>query len=138
MKSSLLPALVMVALVVSNFNKDISLTTYPMKAKIEVEANRSLGISKQSFDQPAEQKRWQLCIKCYSMFYNGYKSKGRCIAGGAHVAAGDFDALGKNFLLPYDAAGTATAQPEWRYCNKCFVMFYNGYARDDVQLERLM
>lgn len=127
MKSSLLPAFVMVSLMVSNFNNDLSLTQYTTKAGIDAGATGSFSRSTQPFALPPQQDRWQLCIKCYSMFYNGFKSKGRCTARGAHVAAGAHDAQGKNFLLPYDAAGTPTAQTEWRFCNKCFVIFYNGF-----------
>lgn len=125
MKSNLLLAFVMVPIVVINFNNDISITN--KKAGTDVGVTGSLSTSKQTFNLPPQQDRWQLCTKCYSMFYNGYKTKGRCKAGSGHVAAGAFNAMGKNYLLPYDAAGTPTAQTEWRYCNKCFVIFYNGY-----------
>lgn len=56
------------------------------------------------------------------MFFDGYPGKGSCAAGGAHEAAG------YNFVLPYNFAGTSTAQTDWRFCNKCQTMFYDGYS----------
>ena len=31
------------------------------------------------------------------------------------------------FFLPHDIAETSTAQSAWRYCQKCHVMFFDGY-----------
>ena len=30
-------------------------------------------------------------------------------------------------VLPHDVPGTPTAQTGWRFCNKCFAMFYDGF-----------
>ena len=35
----------------------------------------------------AVQEQWRYCRKCHVMFYDGYPNKGRCAAGGGHVAA---------------------------------------------------
>ena len=55
------------------------------------------------------------------MFFNGYKQKGRCAAGGSHVA----DKI-RDFTLTHSVPGTAFMQPDWRFCNKCHVMFFDG------------
>ncbi len=37
-------------------------------------------------------------------------------------------ALGWNYLLPHDMPPSPWAQGDWRYCTKCHVMFFDGYA----------
>jgi hypothetical protein len=69
------------------------------------------------------QTEWRFCDNCHAMFYNGAPQKGRCPAGGGHVAQGF------NFLLPYgNLSETPTAQTKWRFCDKCFVIFFDGAA----------
>src|SRR5262249_21237099 len=46
----------------------------------------------------------------------------RCPEGGSHTAQGF------NFVLPHDVASTPTTQANWRFCQKCNAMFFNGYA----------
>jgi hypothetical protein len=50
-----------------------------------------------STDQPD----WRFCNKCQAMFYDGYPNKGRCAAGGAHVAQG------YNFVVPHPPYSSA-------------------------------
>ena len=69
----------------------------------------------------ATQDAWRYCRKCHVMFFDGFPNKGRCAAGGGHVAQGF------NFILPYNASETKQAQAAWRYCDKCHAMFYDGY-----------
>jgi hypothetical protein len=72
------------------------------------------------------QANWHYCRNCFGMFYAGDKRgiRGVCPYGGSHVE------YGFNFLLEYDIpiepAGT---QANWRFCNKCFGMFYAGDPR---------
>ena len=40
---------------------------------------------------------------------------------------GSHTAQGINFVLPHDVAATPTAQANWRFCQKCNAMFYDGY-----------
>ncbi len=75
-------------------------------------------------DTPTVQKNWRRCIKCQAMFFNGYQEKGRCAAGGGHKADTDPD---NNYAIPHDIPGTPTKQTDWRFCNKCQAMFYDGY-----------
>jgi hypothetical protein len=67
------------------------------------------------------QSEWRYCGKCHAMFFDGYRYKGVCAAGGGHEAAGF------NFTLPHDVPQTPNAQRDWRYCHKCHVMFFDGY-----------
>jgi hypothetical protein len=69
------------------------------------------------------QNNWRQCRFCQGIFFNGYPQKGRCPATGrGHEGEKDSD-----YVLPHDVGGTAKAQNQWRFCNKCFVMFYDGY-----------
>lgn len=69
----------------------------------------------------AVQNQWRYCRKCHVMFYDGYSNKGRCAAGGGHLAQG------YNFMLTHGVAETPKAQSAWRYCEKCHAMFFDGY-----------
>ncbi|MGO4711953.1 glycoside hydrolase family 19 protein [Bradyrhizobium sp. 2TAF24] len=66
------------------------------------------------------QSSWRFCVKCRSLFYEGYGA-GICAGGGGHVAQG------LTFTLPHSAAATGRAQGDWRFCQRCCVMFYEGY-----------
>ena len=70
------------------------------------------------------QPRWCCCKYCSVLFFDGYRSKGHCSANsiGGHAARSS-----SGYLLPHDVPGTPTAQTEWRFCNKCYAMFYDGY-----------
>jgi hypothetical protein len=49
------------------------------------------------------QDNWRFCNKCHALFFDGYPNKGRCPAGGGHVAQG------YNFKLFYvDTSPRAT------------------------------
>jgi hypothetical protein len=58
------------------------------------------------------------------MFFDGYADKGRCAAGGHHLAQGS----GFDFALPYGYQEQPTAQIAWRYCRNCHGLFYEGFA----------
>ena len=74
---------------------------------------------------PPGQIDWRLCNKCYSMIYAGYSRtkglKGLCPAGGGHVSGGEL------YALEHDRAASAEEQRDWRFCNKCFALFFDGY-----------
>jgi hypothetical protein len=80
-----------------------------------------------SYDYPefaTAQTAWRWCDKCGVMFYDGFPDKGHCIAGGGHEPVG----TGNTFTLPHDIAETPFAQPQWRFCDLCHAMFFDGYA----------
>ncbi len=72
------------------------------------------------------QQRWQFCIKCDVLFYDGMGNKGVCPEGGGHNAQGFI------FNVPYDIPSSETAQAYWRFCDKCFAMFYNSASTKGV------
>jgi hypothetical protein len=74
---------------------------------------------------PPNQNEWRSCNKCRTLFYNGFRNKGRCPAGGRHAAN-----LGGQFILTYDSPGPG--QRDWRFCNKCFALFFDGFPNKGV------
>jgi hypothetical protein len=69
---------------------------------------------------------WRNCQKCQGLFFNGFAIKGVCPAGGQHEQHNPATAF--NFVLPHDVPGTGHAQPDWRNCQKCQGLFFNGFA----------
>jgi hypothetical protein len=75
---------------------------------------------------PPTQSNWRRCEKCNMLFFNGYRDKGRCPAGGRHAVFGRFD-----YVLVYDDS-TGPGQGDWRFCRKCKAIFFNGYPSKGV------
>lgn len=81
--------------------------------------------------QSGQQRDWRYCGKCHSMFFDGYSDKGGCPSGGGHSA------IGYNFSIEYSAGRTQelprrSRQYDWRFCNKCHVLFFDGYPTKGV------
>jgi len=94
-----------------------------------VSANPSISLA--DAKDYEKQGEWRFCGKCFMLFWNGNPDKGRCPGGGAHLMGnGSF-----NFWLPYDLLPVGQKpvltfgdqQPLWRFCQKCHVMFYDGF-----------
>jgi hypothetical protein len=70
------------------------------------------------------QRRWRFCVKCHGLFFDRYigHGKGACPAGD-----GGHSALGLEFVLPFGLDETPTQQSQWRFCEKCFVLYYDGF-----------
>ena len=79
----------------------------------------------QAFAHPI-QDNWRVCGKCASLFFDGYRNKGRCPAGSAHLRKNNL-----NFKLMY-ATALPQAQNNWRFCNKCEALFFDGYPNKGV------
>lgn len=81
-----------------------------------------IGMGSPASAQTGAQQDWRYCEKCAGMFWNGAQDKGRCPAGGGHIAQGF------QFLLHYDAGkgNGGQYQYDWRYCSKCKALFYDG------------
>ena len=47
------------------------------------------------------------------------------VSGGRDARGGD----AFRYVLPHGINGTPTAQTEWRFCRKCYAMFYDGYEK---------
>ncbi|MEW2526461.1 hypothetical protein [Streptomyces sp. NPDC047071] len=74
------------------------------------------------------QRNWRFCDKCYGQFFYGYPTNGRCPTGGGHrKATGDYD-----FVLPHDIPENGKSQRNWRFCDKCYGLFFYGYPTDGV------
>ena len=79
-------------------------------------------------ETPTKQSYWRCCNKCGALFFNYYKeNKGHCPAGGGHRWNKGKDPDWR-YLLTHDVPGTPTTQSDWRFCSKCYAMFYDGYA----------
>jgi hypothetical protein len=66
---------------------------------------------------------WRFCTKCYTLFYDGYASKGVCAGGGGHAAQGFMFRLWDT-RTPISESARET---NWRWCQKCYVLFYAGF-----------
>ena len=63
--------------------------------------------------------QWDWRSKCMAMFWDGDpNNKGRCQAGGAPTAQG----------LMFGLSMQAPGQSDWRFCDKCRELFWNGIA----------
>ncbi|GAA3682297.1 hypothetical protein GCM10023081_20450 [Arthrobacter ginkgonis] len=76
-------------------------------------------------EQPTDKKQsdWRFCSKCNAMFFNGF-DRGVCPAP---AGTGDRHHKPEGFIftLPHDIPPTATSQTDWRFCEKCHVMFFD-------------
>lgn len=78
------------------------------------------------------QGEWRWCTQCSGLFFNGFPRKGWCPAsktvqngGHGHVAQA---AGGTNLFLEYgDLPETKESQINWRFCEKCFQLFFDGF-----------
>lgn len=75
----------------------------------------------------SNQSDWRFCVKCSSLFWNGDPQglKGVC----AKDRQGH-DAAGFNFVIERDLPESENIQPNWRFCVKCFLMFWDGDQRE--------
>ena len=60
------------------------------------------------------------------MFYNGFPGKGRCPGRpqGGHIPE---HYLRLSFGLTHDVPPSPKRQTAWRFCTKCFVLFFDGF-----------
>jgi hypothetical protein len=62
---------------------------------------------------------WRWCHRCEGLFWNGDASdKGKCPAGGAHVAGGV-----RNYILAINAG---SGQANWKWCKRCQGLWFSG------------
>ena len=108
----------------SSFDREVSRRDF-LGRVASVSATGAAAVILSVFFSPtlaaATQDQWRFCRKCNALFFNGYPQKGRCAAGGGHVAQG------YNFVLPHEVPESPHAQGAWRFCSKCSVMFFDGY-----------
>jgi hypothetical protein len=79
------------------------------------------------------QSNWRFCVKCFGLFWYGYPTKGTCPRGGGHDPGGSWDfslvVLDTNPPAPNPGGGGSgpPVQSNWRFCTKCFGLFWYGY-----------
>jgi hypothetical protein len=73
-----------------------------------------------------DQESWRFCDKCFEMFFDGSVQKGKCPADGAGHTSQGFA-----FFPHYDDSEPSepNVQYDWRFCSRCFAIFYNGSTR---------
>jgi Ricin-type beta-trefoil lectin domain-like len=75
-----------------------------------------------------QQDYWRWCGKCQTIFHGGGSIAGdifgKCPTGGGHLVGT------RNYILSH-GVGTA-GQSNWRWCDKCSGLFYNGYPTHGV------
>lgn len=73
-------------------------------------------------EDPGNQANWRRCRKCLALFWNGNApDTGLCPAAGVH------EAEGANLRLPHiSIEEDAINQRHWRFCRKCFCLFFQG------------
>ena len=70
---------------------------------------------------PNRETGWRKCANCSAMFYDGEARKGDCPGRqGGHIAASD----SANYVLTHDRTPRAGQQNDWRFCEKCFTLFF--------------
>ena len=75
------------------------------------------------------QRNWAACRSCQAMFFKGYPRKGRCPANAKFTRDnGHEDARIYRYALAHDIAARGRAQDQWRFCAKCYAMFFDGSA----------
>ena len=84
-----------------------------------------------AYAQSGEQRDWRFCGKCHQMFFDGYADKGRCAAGGGHAAIGFVFKIEYSMSRQQELPGRRR-QYDWRFCNKCHTLFYDGYSEKGV------
>ena len=89
------------------------------------------------------QNDWRFCTKCYSLFRYGYREGGVCAAGGSHSPFQSCSPTNAPTSWEFALQITSTAPParrpganpawgpagtqnNWRFCTKCYVLFFYG------------
>jgi hypothetical protein len=72
------------------------------------------------YELPPTEVNWRHCGNCRAMFFDGYVTSGVCPIGGGHFAQGYM------FNLPHDYPPPDGTQDQWRFCKKCYLLFYHG------------
>jgi len=68
------------------------------------------------------QSNWNLCRNCLALYWSvDDNDAGLCPAAGRHVSSGEL------FRVPHTSIEPcAIGQPDWRFCDKCNSLFWNG------------
>lgn len=75
---------------------------------------------------------WRKCRTCKQVFFDGWDNKGICPVLSwvgppvGHVA----EDPGREYFLRFDFPAGPKSQDNWRFCEKCFVLFYEPHNHD--------
>lgn len=76
-----------------------------------------------SIPGPAREGAWRRCGRCKAIFFDGWDTKGACPnweGRRGHVAVDG----GPEYMLRANVPAGMTQQRDWRFCTKCYVLFY--------------
>lgn len=66
---------------------------------------------------------WRSCSKCQGTYFGGFHDNaGKCPAGGAHDAAGNF-----KYAMRHDVPAAPDARDQFTSCSKCQQLFYGPF-----------
>lgn len=78
---------------------------------------------------PNREGAWRTCAHCRGLFFDGWAPKGACPGRrGGHVAEGG----GHEFRLVHGVRLAPLQQDNWRFCEKCYGLFYLPHNADAV------
>ncbi len=76
-------------------------------------------------ETPTTQVQWESCRWCMAMYYNGFQDRGKCPGhDNGHIPEHHFNV---SFGLLHDVPVSPKLQTAWRFCPKCFTLFFDGY-----------
>jgi hypothetical protein len=74
------------------------------------------------------QSNWKLCRRCLALFWaTDEADAGLCPATGRHISTGELWRVPHTSLAPY-----SLGQPDWRFCQKCLSLFWNGDGHNGI------
>src|SRR5262249_33381512 len=81
-----------------------------------------------ALEDAQNQSNWKLCRNCLALYWSvDDNDAGLCPASGQHVSTGELFRVPHTSIEPY-----GIGQPDWRFCDKCYSLFWNGDGRDGV------
>jgi hypothetical protein len=88
----------------------------------------------QSIPGPNRSPLWRKCTNCKALFYNGFAKKGVCVGqpfvGGVQNIHNGHVAEGPDLQLVFDTPLRPGQQHQWRWCDKCFELFFLPHNAD--------
>lgn len=78
---------------------------------------------------PHREPDWRRCSGCKLLFYGGWNdAKGVCQGNGDHGHTAEQG--GPSYILMHDTPARPGQQNDWRFCTKCYVLFFWPFAAD--------
>ncbi|MFB6514147.1 hypothetical protein ACFCW4_06785 [Streptomyces virginiae] len=75
---------------------------------------------------------WRRCQNCKMLYWDGELNNGRGVCPSGFLNSNHAHAAeGQAYLLPYDVKTAPGLQNDWRFCEKCFVLFFEPHDVDN-------